>query len=117
MDIKSSHVVSLFLRFGLVISFLYAGVSIFLNPISWIGFVPAWLGFPEFFLYFHAVLEILLAFWLISNKKIFYASIVSIIFLASIIIFNLGALDIIFRDITILFSAIALAFLSYKNDN
>lgn len=114
MNIKNSYMVSFLLRAGLAISFLYAGISIFLNPTAWIGFIPAWIGPKELLLYSHAVLEISLAIWLLSNKNIFYASIVSIIFMLSIIIVNLSALDIIFRDITILFSAIALAFLTYK---
>ena len=34
---------SFFLRIGLATVFLYAGISAFLNPIAWIGFIPLWL--------------------------------------------------------------------------
>lgn len=106
---------SLFLRLGLAFSFLYVAVSIFLNPVSWIGFVPK---FAEIFLpvgkliYVHAIFDAFLGIWLLTNKKIFHAAVLSAANLFLITMLNLGAMEIVFRDVTILFSAVALAVLT-----
>ena len=108
---------SFFLRVGLAIAFIYAGIAAFLNPEAWIGFIP---GFARsvipasILLHIHSVFNVLLGIWLISNKKIFYASILACLAMVAIIVFNYSALDIVFRDIEILFAAIALTALSYQ---
>ncbi len=109
---------SFFLRIGISIVFLYAGVSALLNPTSWVGFIPIWLReiIPvEFFLPIHAVLDVLIGLWLVSGKKTFYASFIASLSLLAIIAFNVGALDIIFRDISILLSAVSLMILHSKD--
>lgn len=108
----------LFTRFGIGFAFLYAAISGFLNPNAWIGFLPNFLTFiasKELLLPIFGVYEILLALWLFANKQIYYAAIVSAATMFGIIVFNLGSLDIIFRDVAIFFSAIALIILT-KND-
>lgn len=108
---------SFFLRIGLAIVFLYAGIAAFLSPDSWVGFVPGFVSNvinSYYFLHIHSIFNVLLALWLISNKKTFYASIMSSCALIAIIVFNYTALDIVFRDISILFAAIALSIISYK---
>ncbi|MEK6850297.1 MAG: hypothetical protein AABX85_01850 [Nanoarchaeota archaeon] len=108
---------SFLLRIGLAIVFLYAGIAAFLSPDGWVGFVPGFVSnviSPYYFLHIHSIFNILLALWLISNKKVFYASIISSCALIAIILFNYTALDIVFRDISILFAAIALSVISYK---
>lgn len=109
---RNKHV-SLLLRLGLAFGFIYVGISSFLKPQAWIGFLPGFLR-SEGFLFVHAIFVILLGAWLIYGKKTFYSAIVSAVFLFLIVIFNLGALDIIFRDVSILLAAIALAVLEYK---
>ena len=108
---------SFFLRIGLALVFLYAAVSALLNPNAWVGFFPSFLSavFPaKILLLVHSIYQILLSLWLLSNKKIFYAAGLSSLTLFFIIIFNVGALDIIFRDIAILFSSLSLMVLSYN---
>ncbi|MEK6928750.1 MAG: hypothetical protein AABW65_02220 [Nanoarchaeota archaeon] len=117
MKIEKSEkeLVSFMLRSGLVIVLLYAAISAYLNPTSWMGFTPQFISQiipPKIFLYIHSTANIILAFWLLSNKNIFYASMISAILMLAIIVFNYSELDIIFRDISILFSSIALAILS-----
>jgi len=105
---------SFFLRTGLALVFLYAAVAAFLEPQNWIGYFPGWLRniFPDqFLLYGHSFLEVVLALWLLGNKKVFYAAVVSAGAILLIVIFNLGLLDIVFRDVAIFFSAVALAVL------
>lgn len=118
-DKSRESLVSLFLRWGLALVFLYASISAFINPSAWVIFIPKFVTgiIPELiFLKIHSLVEIFLALWLLSNKKIFYASVISSLALLGIIIFNLTQLDIVFRDIAILFMAIALTILSYKKE-
>ena len=109
-------IVSFFLRAGLALVFLYAAVSSMINPSAWIGYIPSFVGNIEraYLLQAHAIFEIILGLWLLSNKKIFYASLLAGLSMVAIVVFNLAQLDVIFRDVAILFMAIALAFLSYK---
>ena len=84
----------------------------------WIGFLPAAITkiLPaQLVLFVFSAYEIFLALWLLANKKIFYAACLSSLTLLAIIIQNLGVFSIVFRDVAILFSALALAVLSYKN--
>ena len=105
----------LFLRIRITFSFFYVAVSIFLNPSSWMGFVPR---FAEIILpasklvYGHAILDGFLGIWLLTNRKIFYASVLSAANLFFITVLNLGAMEIVFRDVAIFFMAIALAALT-----
>ena len=108
---------SFFLRMGIAFSFIYVGVMAFSNPSSWIGFIPLFI--ENFisrgsFLIIHGIFNLLLGVWLLSNWKIFYASLISVFILFSIFIFNLNSFDIVFRDISILLAAIALGILSYE---
>jgi len=109
--------VSFFLRSGLAIVFFYAGIASLLAPENWIGFIPNFIRdfFPaSIFLILFSIYEIVLGGWLLSNKKIFYASILSAATMLVIVITNIFLFDIVFRDIAILFMAIALAVLSRK---
>ena len=108
-----------FLRIGIAFAFFYVAISSFLNPISWIGFIPKFVELfvpAQTFLYGHAAFDMLLGIWLLTNRKIFYAAILSALTMFGIIIFNLSAMDIIFRDVAIFFSCVALAVL-VKNSN
>lgn len=105
---------SFFLRVGLGVVLLYAATSSFLNPLSWAGFFPLWLRniiSETSFLYTFSVYEIILALWLFSSWKAFHAALLSALTMLAIIISNLGSLDIIFRDVGLLFMAVALAIL------
>ncbi len=106
-----------FLRFGIGLVFLYAAIAALLDPTSWIGFIPRFAQkiIPALtFITLFSVYQIALAFWLFSGKKTFYASILSAVTIFVIIISNLGLFDIVFRDVAIFFSCIALAFMSKK---
>lgn len=115
MRTDKNQVVSFCLRIGLATVFLYAAISAFLDPDSWLGFFPSWLVSlmpASFLLYVYNIYQIILSLWLLSGKKIFYASVLSAITLGLIIIFNITILDIIFRDVAIFLSAVALAVLN-----
>jgi hypothetical protein len=108
---KKEKLVSLLLRLGLAFAFIYAAISAFINPTAWIGFFPEFLR-GEGVLMIFSVGEIVLGLWLLWGKKVFYAAILSALAMAGIVWFNFGAMDIVFRDVSILLMAIALAVLS-----
>ena len=114
---NKEFLISLLLRSGIAIVFIYAAISSFLNPTSWIGFVP---GFIELvipggiFLIIFSVYEIILGFGLLADYKTFSLSIISSITLFFILFGNILALDILFRDIAILFMSLALVALSSR---
>lgn len=106
------------LRAGLIFVFLYASISSFIHPDDWVGFIPGWMRqmvSPKLLLYTHALGEIILALWLLSGKKLFWASILSAISLASITLANLGSMDLVFRDVGLTLAALALASLVKSN--
>lgn len=103
---------SFLLRLGLAFSFAYAAADSFIKPDNWIGFFPLIirnLMSPPLLLIAFALLQAGLALWLISGKAVFYSASLSALLLFGIIIVNFGQFEIIFRDVTILFAALALA--------
>ena len=108
---EKEKLASLLLRLGLAFSFFYAAISAFINPTSWIGFLPEFLRGGGMLTAF-SISEIILGLWLLSGWKTFYSSVLSAIVIAGITVFNFGSFDIVFRDVSILLMAIALAVLS-----
>lgn len=103
------------LRLGLAIAFVYPSIAGYLDPIAWSGFIPYWIKTivpGRTFLLFFAVFEMLLAFWLLSGKKTYWASLVSAALMFLITVFNLSAFEIVFRDISLGLAALALALLT-----
>lgn len=112
---KKELLISFLLRSGLAIAFFYAGISSFLNPTNWIGFVPNFIGAiipKEIFLIIFSVYELLLGIGLLFDYKTFALSILSSVTLFLILFGNIMNLEILFRDIAILFMALALVALS-----
>ncbi|MBS3149775.1 DoxX family membrane protein [Candidatus Woesearchaeota archaeon] len=113
MDNK--YLASFFLRVGLGTVFLYAAIASLLSPGSWSVFIPDTVNYilkDNIFLTIFSISEIVLSLWLFSGKKTYIASIVASVTIILIIIFNIESLDLIFRDIAILASALALMSLS-----
>lgn len=108
------------LRVGIAFSFLYAGISAYIEPINWIGFLPLWLQdnspIPaDTMLLIFLVFEIILGVWILSGFKTFYASLLSAVVISLITISNPFQFIILFRDVVIFFSSLALAILNrYK---
>lgn len=107
----------LLLRLALAFSFLYAGFASLSDPDSWIGFFPLWLVslLPDkILLAGFAVLEIALGLWFIFGRALFYAASLAMVLLLGIVVFNFGALDLVFRDFSLALCAAALAVLSKR---
>ena len=112
---KRERFAVLILRVGLAFVFAYAAFGQLTNADVWIGFFPEFLrGFLSegILLYSHAFGEIVLALWLLSGWKTVYPAVLSAIALAGIVVFNISAMDIVFRDIGLFLMAVALAVLS-----
>ena len=104
---------SLLLRIGLAAVFLYAAVSSLQHPVEWIGFLPAFMrdAVPGAALIkIFAVYELALAAWLLSGRRARYAGLLSAATLAGIVVANPGQLIVTFRDIGLVFMALALFF-------
>lgn len=105
----------LLLRIGLAFVFLYAALSSFLEPLNWVGYIPSWVrGIvpEELLLTGFSVFEIVLALWLLSGKYTFVAALVSAGVLFGLTVVNLAILDVVFRDVGLVFAALALALLA-----
>src|SRR5689334_3824409 len=104
------------LQFGLAFVLLYAGISAFLQPFDWIGYVPMWVTkfgtSRELALHLHSIAEIILGLWLLSNIKIRWAAWITALDIAAIILvngFNPELFLITFRDVALVFMALYLA--------
>lgn len=112
-NLKINNPTSLLLRLGLATIFLYAAVSSFLAPDEWVGYfpqmlrdiVPADILLPIFSIY-----ELALAGWLLSGLYTKYAALLAAATLAGIVVSNFQLFAITFRDIALIFAAIALYF-------
>ena len=105
---------ALLLRVGLGFVLLYAALSSFAQPLNWIGFFPAFvfrLGIPEgLVLGGFSLYEAVLGLWLLWGKKVVYPALLSALVFGGITLFNLGAMNIVFRDVGLFFAALGLYF-------
>ena len=111
---NKDKIVSQLLRVGLAIVFLYAAIFSFKNPNEWIGYVPSYLAkglSAGTILKLISVVQIVVAFWLLSGKYLRYAAALAALMLAGILLTNWSQLYITFRDIGLLFAALALVVL------
>jgi uncharacterized membrane protein YphA (DoxX/SURF4 family) len=102
------------LRGGLAFIFAYAGVSSLQHPLEWIGYLPHFLTqllTATTLVKVFAIIELLLAVWLISGKFVKWAGALSALMLLGIVAFNSSQLIITFRDIGLAAMALALIFI------
>jgi uncharacterized membrane protein YphA (DoxX/SURF4 family) len=103
---------TLLLRIGLAIIFLYAAIGSLINPQEWVGYLPSVLKdmFPaDILLKLFSVYEAALVVWLLSGVYIRYAALLCAATLAGIVVSNFELFAITFRDIALIFAALALA--------
>lgn len=107
-----SNMAPLFLRLGLATMFLYAAISSFINPNEWVGYLPTFVKdmLPAtLVLGVFSVIELILAAWLLSGVYVRFAALVCAGMLLGIVVSNFSLLPISFRDIGLIFAALALA--------
>ena len=116
---NKTHVASLLLRIGLAVIFLYAAISSFVSPQDWIGYLPQFakkIISGDVLLKIFSVYELGLVVWLLSGKYIKYAAGLAALTLGGIVLSNFSLFVITFRDIALIFAAIALAVLNLDKD-
>jgi len=99
------------LRWGLAFVFFYAGIAGLLDPQDWIGYMPPFVGNiidPKIALTAFSFYEIVLATMLFAGRKLKIASLFAVATLLGITIFNIGLMDVVFRDVGLIFAALAL---------
>ena len=102
------------IRIGLAFVFFYAAISEFLHPQKFYNYIPTFIDslFPkEIFLLFFSLFEILLALWILSRIQARASAAFATLTICMITLFNLESFEVVFRNISILFSALALFFL------
>lgn len=105
------------LRAGLSFAFIYAAVRAWFDPDSWLGYFPPFLQstLPDnVLLGLWGITEIVLAFWILSGKKIFIPSLLGGLSLLGVVAFNLNQIDVLFRDISLALVSLTLAISTYK---
>ncbi len=107
----------LVLRAGVAFAFLYPAINALSNPYSWIGYFPAFTrGYVPDAVLLHAfgAVEIVIALWILSGKRVFWPSLAATIMLVAIVAFNMNNFEVVFRDLAIAAASLALALLSYR---
>ena len=106
---KNSAVI--ILRWGLAFVFFYAAISSLINPNNWIGYLPSFVEYfisPRLFLTLFSFYEMALAVMLFVGKELKIISILSAASLAGVTAFNLSQLEVVIRDVGLVFMALAL---------
>jgi len=115
---NSTRNVHTLLRLGLSFSFIYPAISALFNPYAWVGYFPSFLAMIPveslILLHVFGVIEIALALWILFGKNIHIPAIIAAFLLFLIIVFNWKQMDVVFRDIPILFIAVALVIMHKK---
>jgi type II secretory pathway pseudopilin PulG len=116
---KKEKLISLLLRVSIASSLLYAALAAFLEPTSWVGFLPSFIrSLPIediFLLNGFGAIEVIIALWIFLGKRIFIPSAAAAVLLLSIVIFNFSQINILFRDFSLALAALALTALSSDN--
>ncbi len=103
------------LRAGLAFAFLYPPVSAIFDPDAWIGYFPSFLrGHMDDLVLLHSfgAVEVIIALWLLSGRKVFLPSVAALVMLVSIVTMDYTEFQVVFRDLSI--AAIAL-YLAIRN--
>lgn len=110
--------ISWLLRIGLAFVFLYVGISSLQHPLEWVGFLPNFLSkavAASTLIKMFAVYDIALALWLLSGRLLKYGALLCALTLAGIVVTNLSQLITTFRDVGLMFTALALFLVEYQS--
>lgn len=108
-------VVWFLLRFGVAFTFLYASIAAFINPTPWLSYFPAFMRvmMPDnILLVTWGGAELVIGLWLLIGYRIFIPSILASGLMLGIFIFDFHSINIIFRNVCILCTSIAIAIIS-----
>lgn len=111
---KNRDIARLLLRLGLVFVFLYAAISSLRQPLIWAAYLPNFMTesiSATLLIKIFAIYELSLATWLLIGKRVQYAALLSAATFTGIVITNPSQLTTTFRDIGLVFMAVALFFM------
>ncbi len=116
----TSKIATLLLRIGIAFAFLYPPTSAIFDPYAWVGYFPQFiLTYSQVenivLLHLFGLLELCIGVWILYGKKIIIPLSVAGILLFLIIVFNLNHMDVLFRDIPILFMVITLILITKED--
>ena len=112
LKVRKEQLTPLLLRFGIAIVFMYAAISSVMHPDQWVGYLPPFIAKMHDavnLLKAFAIFEILLSVWLLIGKFVRYAALLAALMFFGIILAQPSDLVITFRDIGLVFMALALA--------
>ena len=108
---------NLLLRISLTFSFFYVAQAAIRDPLSWLSYAPQFVQnafSAETLLFLLAAFHIIIGLWVLSGWKIFVSTSIAAAYLLAVVIFNFTQMDILFRDISLLLVALALAVGNYR---
>lgn len=103
---------SFILRLGVTFAFLYPPLSALTDPYAWLGYFPHFLrGHVPDLVLLHAFgfLEVVIALWILSGRRIFVPATLATLLLLAIVLFDARDFQILFRDLAIAAAALSLA--------
>lgn len=106
------------LRVGVAFALAYPALNAFADPATWVGYFPKFMHgvLPEaLLLHSFGVLELVLAAWILSGKRIFIPTLIVTVLLLAIVLLNLSQFQVLFRDVTIAVMTLALAIMHKKD--
>lgn len=115
---KSQRLSSFLMRLGLAFVFSYAAVFMTLTPDKYINYFPPFMRAlvpGNLLLHLFAIFEVVLSAFLIIGKYTFAAAIISFLTMFALTVVNLDRFDVLFRNVSIILSALALAIQSRKS--
>jgi hypothetical protein len=101
----------LLLRIAIAFVFLYAAIAGLINPSAWVGFIPLWIekfASIETLLFGWSLFEIFLGVSLLAFPRSAWPAGIATLALLGLTLSNLGAFDILFRDIGLVLASAAL---------
>jgi hypothetical protein len=107
-----SKIADMTLRVAVAFVFLYPPINAFGDPSAWVGYFPPFVeqfGSVETMLNVFGIIEVGIAFWILSGWKIVLPSLAAAGMLFGIVAFNLPEFQVLFRDLSIAGAALALA--------
>ena len=103
--------VDIVLRLGVAFALLYPALNAVFDPYAWVGYFPTFMrGFvPDLvLLHLFGIVEVVLALWILSGRRVFYPALITVVLLVLIILLNLGDFQVVFRDLSIALMALSL---------
>lgn len=107
-----SNNATFFLKLGIAFAFIYAGVSGLVTPLNWTGYFPESLRSvinSQTLILIWSIAEIALGIWIFSEHMLGLSSAIATVALIVVVLFNIPQMDILFRDISLAFAALALS--------